>query len=145
MTSIKRVIEYSDVTPEPSGGTFTPPESWPSEGNITFSSVSMRYSFDKPLVLKEVNLPSNLVKKLELLVELVPASLRLISALFRLYDFEGTIFIDGIDTKTVPLHTLRSKIAIIPQEPILFLGTLRRNLDPFVNTKTLICGMLWKM
>ncbi|KAH0813598.1 hypothetical protein GEV33_009192 [Tenebrio molitor] len=55
----------------------------------------------------------------------------LISALFRLYDFEGTIFIDGIDTKAVPLHTLRSKIAIIPQEPILFLGTLRRNLDPF--------------
>jgi ATP-binding cassette subfamily C (CFTR/MRP) protein 4 len=55
----------------------------------------------------------------------------LISALFRLYDFEGTIFIDGIDIKAVLLHTLRSRIAIIPQEPILFLGTLRHNLDPF--------------
>jgi ABC-type multidrug transport system fused ATPase/permease subunit len=54
----------------------------------------------------------------------------LISTLFRLYDFEGTIFIDGIGTK-VTLHTLRSRIAIILQEPILFLGMLRQNLDPF--------------
>jgi ATP-binding cassette subfamily C (CFTR/MRP) protein 4 len=64
------------------------------------------------------------VKKSELLAELI-------SALFRLYNFEGSIFIDGIDTKAIPLHTLRSKIAIIPQDPILFLGTLRQNLDPF--------------
>jgi ATP-binding cassette subfamily C (CFTR/MRP) protein 4 len=64
------------------------------------------------------------VKKSELLAELI-------SALFRLYNFEGSIFIDGIDTKAIPLHTLRSKIAIIPQEPILFLATLRQNLDPF--------------
>jgi ABC-type multidrug transport system fused ATPase/permease subunit len=54
----------------------------------------------------------------------------LISTLFRLYDYEGTIFIDGIDTKAT-LHTLRSRIAIIPQEPILFLGMLRQNLDSF--------------
>lgn len=55
----------------------------------------------------------------------------LISALFRLTDVEGAIIIDGINTLTIGLHDLRSKISIIPQEPILFSGTLRKNLDPF--------------
>jgi ATP-binding cassette subfamily C (CFTR/MRP) protein 4 len=135
MTSVKRVAEYTDVTPEAFGGTFAPSESWPSEGNITFSSVSMRYSLDKPLVLKEVNLIVQSGEKLGIVGRTGAGKSSLISALFRLYDFEGTIFIDGIDTKAVPLHTLRSKIAIIPQEPILFLGTLRRNLDPFDEYK----------
>jgi ATP-binding cassette subfamily C (CFTR/MRP) protein 4 len=98
---------------------------------VTFSSVSMRYSLDKPLVLQEVNLMVQSGEKLGIVGRTGAGKSSLISALFRLYDFEGTIFIDGIDTKAVPLHTLRSKIAIIPQEPILFLGTLRRNFDPF--------------
>ena len=54
----------------------------------------------------------------------------LISALFRLREPDGRIFIDGIDTKSIGLHDLRSKIAIIPQDPFLFSGSLRRNLDP---------------
>lgn len=55
----------------------------------------------------------------------------LITALFRLAVVEGDIEIDGINTKDLPLQTLRSKIAIIPQDPVLFSGTLRYNLDPF--------------
>lgn len=55
----------------------------------------------------------------------------LISALFRLAPVEGTITIDGIDTKQLDLETLRRKISIIPQDPVLFSGTLRHNLDPF--------------
>lgn len=55
----------------------------------------------------------------------------LISALFRLADLEGIIEIDEIDTKDLELQFLRSKISIIPQDPVLFSGTLRRNLDPF--------------
>ena len=54
-----------------------------------------------------------------------------IAALFRLIEPEGEILIDGIDTKRVDLHDLRSRISIIPQEPILFYGSLRFNLDPF--------------
>lgn len=55
----------------------------------------------------------------------------LIAALFRLAPLEGSIYIDGIDTVTVGLHELRNKLSIIPQEPVLFSGTLRKNLDPF--------------
>lgn len=55
----------------------------------------------------------------------------LIAAMFRLAQIEGQIDIDGIDTKDIPLQILRSKIAIIPQDPVLFSGTLRYNLDPF--------------
>lgn len=55
----------------------------------------------------------------------------LIAAMFRLAYIEGRITIDSVDTATIGLHDLRSKVSIIPQEPVLFSGTLRRNLDPF--------------
>lgn len=55
----------------------------------------------------------------------------LIQALFRIANFDGTIFIDNIDTKQISLQSLRSKISVIPQTPVLISGSIRQNLDPF--------------
>lgn len=55
----------------------------------------------------------------------------LITAIFRLTEPDGKILIDGIDIKSIGLHELRSKISIIPQDPVLFSGSIRQNLDPF--------------
>ena len=65
----------------------------------------------------------------------------MISALFRLSEPDGNIFIDGINIKRIGLHDLRSKIAIIPQDPFLFSGSLRRNLDPFAEYQD---EVLWR-
>jgi ATP-binding cassette subfamily C (CFTR/MRP) protein 4 len=131
MKSVERVVEYADVTPEEDKWTCTPHESWPKHGGITFSAVSMRHSAHNPLVLQDLNLTIRAGEKIGIVGRTGAGKSSIISTLFRLYNFEGTISIDGVDIKTVPLHALRSKIAIIPQEPILFLGTLRQNLDPF--------------
>ncbi|CAG2176247.1 unnamed protein product, partial [Oppiella nova] len=55
----------------------------------------------------------------------------ILSALFRTHECEGTILLDGVDTKQIGLHDLRRHVSIIPQEPIAFIGSLRKNLDPF--------------
>lgn len=55
----------------------------------------------------------------------------LITAMFRLAEVQGQLIVDGIDVQTIGLHELRSKLSIIPQEPVLFSGSIRMNLDPF--------------
>jgi ABC-type bacteriocin/lantibiotic exporter with double-glycine peptidase domain len=67
MTSVERIVEYADVTPEEDNWTCIPHESWPKHGGITFSAVSMRYSPDKPLVLQEINLTIRAGEKIGIL------------------------------------------------------------------------------
>ncbi|XP_063913515.1 probable multidrug resistance-associated protein lethal(2)03659 [Zophobas morio] len=131
MTSVERVVEYTEVTPEPDDATKNPPPSWPTEGVIVFQSVSMRYAPEEPTVLKNLTFTIKSAEKVGIVGRTGAGKSSLISALFRLADVEGAIVIDGIDTKTISLQSLRSKISIIPQEPVLFSGTLRKNLDPF--------------
>ena len=131
MTSVERVVEYPDLTPEENKGDFVPQPSWPSQGCIKLDSVSMQYSVDKPYVLKRVNLDIKSGEKVGIIGRTGSGKSSLISTIFRLYEFEGTIIVDNVDIKSVPLEVLSSRISVIPQDPVFFLGTLRKNLDPF--------------
>ncbi|RZB38697.1 ABC tran domain containing protein, partial [Asbolus verrucosus] len=116
MTSVERILEYVQLTPEANDGTDTPPESWPNEGNITFHSVTMYYSPEGPSVLQEISFRISAGEKIGIVGRTGAGKTSIISALFRLFSFEGEIVIDGINIKTIPLEHLRSKISIITQE-----------------------------
>ncbi|XP_076244312.1 putative multidrug resistance-associated protein lethal(2)03659 isoform X2 [Calliopsis andreniformis] len=134
MTSVERVLEYSKVESEPpfeSTPDKKPKESWPEEGKIEFKSVSMRYDPEEAPVLHRLSFIIYPQEKIGIVGRTGAGKSSLISALFRLANLEGVIEIDGVKTNEIGLHDLRSKISIIPQEPFLFSGTLRKNLDPF--------------
>lgn len=101
------------------------------EGHIEFEAVSLRYDPEESPVLKKLTFQVSAGEKIGIVGRTGAGKSSLISAFFRLSPIEGKILIDGVDTKEISLAGLRSKISIIPQEPVLFSGTLRINLDPF--------------
>lgn len=144
MTSVERVLEYNDIEQEPPLETETdkkPPPSWPSKGEIEFRNLYLRYSPLEPPVLRNLNYKILPKQKVGIVGRTGAGKSSLIAALFRLTDLEGQILVDGIDTQILGLHDLRSKISIIPQEPVLFSGTMRKNLDPFDEYSD---EVLWK-
>ncbi|KFD58891.1 hypothetical protein M513_00054 [Trichuris suis] len=132
MVSVERIIEYGKLPKEAELTSAHPPhENWPSRGEVVFKNVSLRYSADSPYILRNVSFTLKAGEKLGLVGRTGAGKSSVITALFRLVEPEGQICIDGVDISTLGLHELRKKISIIPQDPILFLGTLRQNLDPF--------------
>ncbi|KAG7502089.1 multidrug resistance-associated protein 4 isoform X1 [Solea senegalensis] len=132
MTSVERVVEYTELESEAPWETDKkPPHDWPKEGSITFDRVNFSYSASEPLVLKNLSVVFTAREKVGIVGRTGAGKSSLISALFRLAEPEGRIMIDGFLTSTIGLHTLRQKMSIIPQDPVLFTGTMRKNLDPF--------------
>ncbi|XP_011890882.1 PREDICTED: multidrug resistance-associated protein 4 isoform X5 [Cercocebus atys] len=132
MISVERVIEYTDLEKEaPWEYQKRPPPTWPHEGVIIFDNVNFMYSLDGPLVLKHLTALIKSREKVGIVGRTGAGKSSLISALFRLSEPEGKIWIDKILTTEIGLHDLRKKMSIIPQEPVLFTGTMRKNLDPF--------------
>ncbi|KAJ6642102.1 ATP-binding cassette subfamily C member 4 [Pseudolycoriella hygida] len=130
--AIERIIQYRDLPPEQLPGKLEAiPNGWPMNGKIEFRNVSYRYSETLSAVLKNVNLVIQPNEKIGIVGRTGAGKSSLIGAIFRLAIVEGDILIDGINTKSIDLNDLRSKISIIPQDPMLFSGSLRRNLDPF--------------
>ena len=106
--------------------------SWPEKGRITFTDTEMRYRAELPLVLKGLSMDVQGGERIGIVGRTGAGKSSIMSALFRLTELSGgTIQIDGIDISTVGLNDLRSRLAIIPQDPALFKGTIRSNLDPF--------------
>ncbi|KAJ2946420.1 hypothetical protein O0L34_g12459 [Tuta absoluta] len=133
LTSVERVLEYTKIESEPNlyeGQVPTPP-TWPLNGRIVFKDVNMRYAPDLEPVLKNLNLVIESGWKVGIVGRTGAGKSSLISAMFRFAYIDGRITIDGLDTGLVSLQSLRSKISIIPQEPVLFSASMRYNLDPF--------------
>ncbi|KAG0003216.1 Multidrug resistance-associated protein 4 [Modicella reniformis] len=109
-----------------------PPANWPSRGEIEFKKVVLRYQNYGVAVLKKVSFIVNPGEKIGVVGKMGSGKTTLLISLLRVVEAaEGKIYIDGVDIRDIGLHDLRSKIAIIPQEPVLFVGTIRSNLDPF--------------
>ncbi|KAB0798607.1 hypothetical protein PPYR_09600 [Photinus pyralis] len=129
MTSTERVLEYRDIVVEvPTGAK---PDNWPNIGTIKYEGVTLQYSSGGEAALENINFYIGPKEKVGIVGRTGAGKTSIISTLFRMYDYEGNIFIDGIDIKSVPIKYLRSKVSIIPQDPVLFSGTIRTNLDPY--------------
>ncbi|KAF0691539.1 hypothetical protein As57867_017211, partial [Aphanomyces stellatus] len=133
MVGPERVAEYCNIEPEAPrviSGAVT--KAWPTTGDVEFSDMSFRYKENDPLVLKDVSVHIQSGEKIGIVGRTGAGKSSLTMALFRINELaSGCIKIDGVDISTVGVKTLRSAIAIIPQAPVLFKGTLRNYLDPF--------------
>lgn len=108
------------------------PAEWPSRGEIKIRDVELRYRAGLPIVLHGVSLDIKGGEKVAVCGRTGSGKSTMLSAFLRLVELEkGTIEIDGFDISKIGLRDLRTRIAVLPQEPTLFSGTLRSNLDPF--------------
>lgn len=136
MTCVERVMEYANLEAEPALETaeaLQPPEEWPQSGALSFEKLNFRYSPNAAFVLRDLDVTIAAGEKVGIVGRTGAGKSSIIQALFRLAELDGVIRIDGVDTNTLGLHDLRRQISIIPQDPVLFSGTLRFNLDPFAE------------
>ncbi|NWJ05847.1 MRP6 protein, partial [Crypturellus undulatus] len=133
IVSVERVREYLR-TPKEAPWTLngkSQDQAWLTEGRIEFRNYSLRYRPDLDLALKHVSLTINRQEKIGITGRTGAGKSTLAVGLLRLVEAaEGEILIDGVDIAHIGLHDLRTKITVIPQDPVLFSGSLRTNLDP---------------
>ena len=134
MNSVERVKEYVDVDQEAQAiiENSRPPGNWPSKGEIEFVKYSTRYRPDLEPVLKDLSFTIQPGERVGIVGRTGAGKSSLALALFRgLEAMSGRIIIDEVDIATIGLRDLREAITIVPQDPTLFTGTIRSNLDPF--------------
>ncbi|EER20620.1 mgATP-energized glutathione s-conjugate pump, putative [Perkinsus marinus ATCC 50983] len=132
--SVERIVGYSEVEPEAASVVESnrTPKDWPHDGKITYKMVTARYRSDLAPVLRNVSFSIAGGEKVGVIGRTGAGKTSLLLTLFRIIEIEsGRITIDGIDISTIGLRDLRSKLGIIPQDPLIFGGTLRSNVDPF--------------
>jgi ABC-type multidrug transport system fused ATPase/permease subunit len=134
MSSVGQLVYYGKVQPE---APFEipekkPAEEWPTKGQIKFRNIELKYQKFGVSVLKNVNLTIYPQEKIGIVGRTGSGKSTLLISLLRIVEpCNGVITIDDLDVSQIGLHDLRNKIAIIPQEPVMFVGTIRSNLDPF--------------
>ncbi|XP_003198194.2 multidrug resistance-associated protein 1 isoform X1 [Danio rerio] len=134
IVSVERVKEYAETAKE-APWTFEDsplPSDWPRSGSIGFQAYGLQYRKGLDWALKEISLSVNEREKVGIVGRTGAGKSSLALGIFRILEAaKGKIFIDGINIAEIGLHELRSRITIIPQDPVLFSGSLRINLDPF--------------
>ncbi|CAG5134057.1 unnamed protein product, partial [Candidula unifasciata] len=134
-TSVQRILEYCDISEKEMSVPVTNNQlvkDWPRAGAINFTGVRLRYKSGGPLALKDVTFNVESHEKIGIVGRTGAGKSSLTVALFRLRELEaGKILVDDVDISKVSLDELRSRLSVIPQDPVLFAGNLRYNLDPF--------------
>jgi len=131
MISVERCVSYSQLEPDPGYLVeAVPPKSWPEEGSLRFEDCSLFYYPGGLHVLKDLCLNIKPGEKIDITGRRGAGKSSLVSALFRMPEPEGTIFIGGIPINTLNIMESRKSLTIVPQQAFLFRGTLRQNLDP---------------
>ncbi|XP_031371482.1 ABC transporter C family member 5 [Punica granatum] len=131
--SIERIYQYCHIPSEAPAviEKSCPPSSWPESGTVELIDLKVRYKENLPMVLHGVNCVFPGGKKIGIVGRTGSGKSTLIQALFRLIEpASGRIIVDNIDISTIGIHDLRGRLSIIPQDPTLFEGTIRGNLDP---------------
>ncbi|KAI7899459.1 multi drug resistance-associated protein MRP [Cokeromyces recurvatus] len=132
IVSVERVKEYIDLPRERYEATRTVDPMWPTKGHIEFNGYSTRYREGLDFCLRELSFTIAPKEKIGIVGRTGAGKSSLSLALFRIIEAaKGNILIDGIDISSLRLFDLRSRLTIIPQDPVLFAGTVRENLDPF--------------
>ena len=131
MTSVERVMAYGSLDSEPGYKIKTlPPINWPFDGHVSFKNVALRYYPGGPQVLKDLSFEIQGKLKLGIVGRTGDGKSSIVAALLRMPEAEGEISIDGIPINSIRLQELRKCISVLSQSPVLFSGSLRKNLDP---------------
>ncbi|KAL6349441.1 hypothetical protein AAG906_034098 [Vitis piasezkii] len=133
IVSVERLEQFMNIPSEAPAviESYQPPLSWPAIGEVEIYDLKVKYRPNAPLVLQGISCKIGGGQKIGIVGRTGSGKTTLISTLFRLVEpTEGQIIIDGINISTIGLHDLRSRLGIIPQEPTLFSGAVRYNLDP---------------
>nr|CAD7574755.1 unnamed protein product [Timema californicum] len=136
IVAVERIKEYAAYKQEAPWENPSHPVApdWPQAGHVVFRDYKLRYREGLDLVLRGINVTVEGGEKVGIVGRTGAGKSSLTLALFRIIEAaDGSILIDGEDISQLGLHTLRSRLTIIPQDPVLFSGTLRRNLDPFAT------------
>ena len=130
MTSVERVMTYTKLDSEPGYNVNRlPPEHWPHKGSITFQDVTLTYYPGGPQVLKKINLNIKGATKIGVEGRTGAGKSSFVAALMRMPDPDGDILVDDIPIKQINLQEARRCISVLGQSPVLFSGSLRKNLD----------------
>uniref|UniRef100_A0A1I7V7F0 Multidrug resistance-associated protein 1 n=1 Tax=Loa loa TaxID=7209 RepID=A0A1I7V7F0_LOALO len=135
VVAVERLREYTDLPIEGSANKnlmYTPPQDWPDKGEIIFEKLKIQYRDNLEFVLKGISATIHPAEKVGIVGRTGAGKTSLTLALFRIIEAEsGRILIDGVDISKISLDNLRPKLTIVPQDPVVFSGSLRMNLDPF--------------